>query len=679
MKNFFNPRSIAIVGATDKKGKVGRVVAENILKLGYGGKVFLVNPKHKVLFWKKCYPSLEEIKEKVDLAIIIVPAQSVADVVRSGAEVTKNFVVISAGFSEIGEVGKKREEELKKIAEEQKLSILGPNCLGFIVPSLGLNASFAGGMPEKGNVAFVSQSGALAVALADMAGENGLGFSKIASIGNQMQIEETEMLEYLARDKDTKVIGLYLEGIKNGARFVEVAQRVCREKPVVVLKAGRSEKSQKAIISHTGALAGSDEITSAVFEKAGILRANNLEEFFNLLNLISRVNAPINNKAAIITNAGGAGVITADAFTGKEIKLAEFGKETLGKLKKVLPEESALENPIDLLGDAEEIRYKKTLNIVDKEEIGTVICILTPQHQTPVEKIAAVISDFKKKTGKLVISVFMGGKRVEEAVVWSREKNIPNFSFPEQTVEVLNSYYNWSVSKPQGGQSIQGANRDRKKKVADIIEKAKSENRTALFFVEAERIVKMYGINTVETYDAGNLGSLKFPAAAKVDSSNILHKTEKRALILDIKSPKELEEAIAKLKADFAGENIVVQPMLERDTELILGIKRDEVFGPVIVFGLGGIYTEVFKLVDFLIPPASIEEVKFALSKSKIGFLFKGIRGRDAHNINEISGILAGLSSLALECPEIKEFDINPLLVYNDGRKAVAVDIKIII
>ncbi|EKE19423.1 MAG: hypothetical protein ACD_9C00022G0001, partial [uncultured bacterium] len=418
LESLFLPESIAIVGASNKKGKVGTVIADNISKLGYKGRIYYVNPSYKILKLKRCYDSLGEINKNIDLAIVSVPAKFVLDVVKDGMKVTKNFVIISAGFSEIGKEGAQREKELYELARKNDLNILGPNCLGFIVPKNKLNASFAGGMPNAGNIAFVSQSGALAVALMDKANGEQIGFSHVISIGNQMQLDESELLEYLANNKETKVIGMYLEGIKNGEKFLEVAKRVSKIKPIVILKAGKTEKAQQAISSHTGALAGSDEIVDVAFEKAGVIRANDLDEFFDLLTLISFTDAPRNNKVAVVTNAGGAGVLTTDAFKNKKIVLAELPAKIKAEIKSKLPMEASVENPIDLLGDADEVRYDDALKIVGSN-VGTIISVLTPQQQTPVEKISKVIFENKIKN-VVTAAVFIGGTRVAGAIHFLR-------------------------------------------------------------------------------------------------------------------------------------------------------------------------------------------------------------------------------------------------------------------
>jgi len=695
LEKLFSPTSIAIVGASEEDGKVGNVIAKNILTFGYAGKVFLVNPKHGTLFGQKCYKSLNEIEEVVDLAVIVIPAKFVTAEIGQNADKIKNYVIISAGFSEIGEEGKTREEELKKIAEEKDLNILGPNCLGFISPVMKLNATFAGGMPQIGNIALLSQSGALAVGMLDIAERENYGFSCVISIGNKMDIDESEVLEYLTTDEKTKVIGMYLEGIKNGQKFMATAAKVGKIKPIVLLKAGKTEKSQKAISSHTGALAGSDEIISAICEKAGIMRAENLEEFFNLINLVSLTEPPKTDLTAAVTNAGGPGVLATDAFKDKNIKLADLSDKTKADLRKFLPVESSVENPIDVLGDAKEDRYKKVLATLGKDvNIGSYLAILTPQDQTPVNKIASKIIQFSAKGGSAsggknknqstIVTSFIGGKRVERAQRKLRENGVPNFKFPHQAVEALDKYYDWNNKKNDAVIENYFPDNERVLKVRTIIQKAKNEGRRALYFSEAKEVMDLYGIKTADIKEImpnfqGLTLEVKFPVVLKVDSDKVLHKTDKQGLILNIKNQEELDTAINQMQGNFPGERLIVQPMLPKNTELILGIKKDDIFGPVVVYGLGGIYTEVFKMVNFLVPPVTTEKIEREISRSKTGFLFVETRGQKPHNTKELANILLGISQLAQEIAEVKEFDINPLLIYNDGKEAVAVDVKIII
>ncbi|MDO8529289.1 MAG: acetate--CoA ligase family protein, partial [bacterium] len=537
---------------------------------------------------------------------------------------------------------------------------------------------------KQGNISFVSQSGALISAMLDISAKENFGFSNIISIGNKMQISESDLFEYLEKDLETKVIGMYLEGIKNGDKFKNLAQKLSKIKPVVILKAGKTEKAKQAISSHTGALAGSEAVIQALFKKTGIVQVENFSEFLNILKLISITGVPLSEKVAVITNAGGPGVLTTDAFQGKEIKMAEFSEETKNKLRKSLPQESSVQNPIDLLGDAKEDRYEKILEIVKQtNEAGSVIILLTPQENTPVKKIAEKIVAFKNGANIPIIAVFLGGEKIKSSVELFNKSGIVNFYFPEQAIVSLDKYYLWKKYKETSENIDNPAEIDenRTEKIKEIIEKAKEEQRKALFFSEAKEIMDLYEIDTVKYQEVtpDTVLELDFPLVLKVDSDKILHKTDKQGLILNIKNEDELKEAYEKIAGNFPGEKIIIQPMEEIKTELILGIKKDETAGPVVVFGLGGIYTEIFKMVDFLIPPASLSEIREIILKSPIKFLFEESRGQKAHNLENFSGILKRLSVLAQEVQEIKELDINPLLIYNDGKKSLAVDIKIII
>jgi acetate---CoA ligase (ADP-forming) len=688
LEKIFNPKSIAIVGASEEDGKVGNTIAKNILELGYRGEVYLVNSKYDHLFGRKCYRKFSDIEESVDLAILAIPAKFILEEVEKNAKKVKNYVIISAGFSETDIAGQERERELLEVARKKNLNILGPNCLGFIVPKLRLNASFAGGLPEAGNLSFVSQSGALAVAVMDIARKENFKFSNVISIGNKMSVGEAEILNFLATDKDTEVIGMYLESIGNGSEFMRVASSVAKKKPIVILKAGKNPKTQKAISSHTGALAGDDDVTSAILEKTGVLRADNLEEFFDLLSLLKNNQAPKSKETAIVTNAGGVGVLTADSFSGKAIELWNVPEGIKKELRSFLPAEVSVENPIDILGDAKDDRYLKTLEVIcSRKEVGSVICILTPQDQTPVDKIAEVIVDFRKKTSKLILTVFLGGERVESAVRKFKGNGVCNFKFPDSAVHALDGSFRWgnfenSRSKPEK----KFINARRRNKILKIIEKAKSEGRSALYFSESAEVMEAYGVNVVENFSGAESLNFQrkkipfnFPVVLKVDSDKVLHKTDKKGLILNIENPEKLQSSISRMKANFPGARLLIQPMAEKGTEIILGIKRDEIFGPVVVCGLGGIYTEIFKMVDYFVPPLNLGQIEDRLVKGKLQFLFSGARSQKKYDLKELARILQGVAQLSIEIPEICEFDINPLVIYNDRKEALALDVKIIL
>ncbi len=677
-ETFFNPGSIAIIGATDGAGKVGTVITRNILKLGYQGKVFLVNPTRKELYGKKCYAKLEDIEENMDLAVVIIPAGIVPEVVKNGAHKAKNFVIVSAGFGESGPEGKKRELELSEIAAEKNISILGPNCLGFIIPRLRLNATFAGGMPKRGNIGFITQSGALAVALLDIFEKCQPGFSGIFSIGNKMQVDESDLIEYLGNDANTKVIGLYLEGVKNGQKFINITKKISRIKPLVILKTGKTREAQKAITSHTGVLVGSDSVADAVFEKCGIIRANDLDQFTNLLQLLSCAKVPKNDLVAIVTNAGGGGVLATDAFKDKKIKLAGLSKGTKDKLRLILPEAASVTNPIDVLGDAHEDRFENSLSLLNGEEAGSVLCILTPQEQTPVEKIAEKIIEFSRKTDKTILTSFIGGEKIRESVNKMNSEEVTNFEYPEKAIGVLDKYFIWGNNQKKL-EIKHEPNLIRIGFSKKIINCALKERRKALFFSEAKKIMDLYGIKVVDTWNLHQAVNIKYPAVLKIDSDRILHKTDKKGVFLGIKNYEELKRESQKLKSYFPGTNIIIQPMSSDHQELIVGFKRDETFGPVIAFGLGGIYTEVFKMINFAVPPLDVQEARELIGRSKISVLFGKNRGMESYDVEELAGIISKTGFIARENPDIKELDINPLFVYNNGRRAEACDIKIII
>ncbi len=683
LEDLFAPKSIAIVGASNKKNKIGTILANNIIGLGYKGKVFFVNPSYGMLGLRKCYSSLEKIPKEVDLAILAIPAKFVLETIEKSADKIKNFVIISAGFSETGTNGKKLEDKINKLAQAKGLNILGPNCLGFIAPTVKLNASFAGGMPENGNIAFVSQSGALAVALMDKAKNERLAFSKIISVGNKMQISESELIEYLGNDDRTKVIGIYLEGIKDGAKFLKAAGKVSLKKPIVILKAGKTAKTQLAIASHTGALAGSDEITSVAFEKTGIIRANDLDEFLNLLKLISNYPSPKSSLCGVVTNAGGAGVLATDAFKDKNLSLADISDKAKKKLKKILPAESSVENPLDLLGDAQDDRYRAVLEILRNEKIENIFCLLTPQGQTKVGQIALVATEYSQKKDLNIIPVFIGGEKISQALSSFVKNGLVNFATPEAAVGALEKYRVWQQFTDSSTKvSALKIDHKRKDKAQLIISKAIAEKRKALSFSDSAEVMKLYGIEAVahadvtqENIENLNLG---FPLALKIDSDTVLHKTDQGGLILGIKNIEQLKQSFSQMQEKFPGEKIIAQAQVDKFAEIILGIKRDAIFGPVIVYGLGGIYTEVFKLVNFLLVPMNLREIEMQIMKSKISFLFKGVRGQAACDSKQFAKILLGLMHFAQENLQVKEFDINPLFIHNYKQDACAVDIKII-
>lgn len=686
IKGFFAPRSIAVVGATQREGAVGAILCRNLLSYGYDGEVFFVNPRHATIFDRSCYPTVKDIGKKIDLVIVVVPSSAVMAIVIHAASVAKNFVVISAGFGESDEEGKMREQELSRIALEKGLTILGPNCLGFLVPALSLNASFAGGMPLEGSVALLSQSGALAVALLDRAVRERIGFSRVVSIGNKMDIDESVLLNDLAEDDRTKVIALYLEGIADGAAFLAAAKKIMRKKPVIVLKAGVSDVARKAIALHTGALAGADDVMSVAFEKAGIMRVATIEEFFTLIKICDvlpkrfLLQKKDRISIAVITNAGGPGVLTVDRCREGAVAIAHLSEKTKRALRTVLPTAASVENPVDVLGDADAQRYRDVIRIVMEDAaVDALLVLLTPQEQTPVEEIARIIVDAAQTDEKPIITSFIGGERVRSAVTRFASARIPSVPFPERAIDALHHIVRQTF--PSRDRRV-ARNGERQNDVGRIFARVISEGRTALYYEEIRSVCTAYGFPLLQSWEVhgGDIPrDVSYPCVAKIDSARILHKTDVEGVILPLHTPVELAKAIMTLTRRFPGERIIVQPFLPREMEIILGIHRDPVFGPVALMGIGGIYTEALNRKQLFLPPLSPSAITNEILRGSLGFLFRTTRGRVAIDAEKMGALVHALLLLADENPIVQSLDVNPLLVYNAGADVVAADLKILL
>lgn len=685
LSQLFKPRSIAVIGASSTKGKVGNMIAKNILAHTYTGAVYFVNPGKSTILGRKSYSSVGEISDVVDCAIVAVPAAFVIDVITSAMGKCKNFVVISAGFGESGQAGHNREMQLNALAQENNLTILGPNCLGFLMPSFGLNASFAYGLPEDGHVAFISQSGALLVAMMDKAQEDHIGFSALISIGNKMQVGAAELIEYFIDDSSTTVIALYLEGVVEGEAFLRAVARARKaDKKVIVLKSGLSDDAQRAIALHTGSLAGSDEVFSAALKKVGAVRADSMDDFFALVLMGSHMHTDIegNVRIGIVTNAGGPGVLATDVIAQEDgVSMSILESQTKKILRTKLPLAASVHNPVDVLGDATIERYDDGIStLIADDHVDVILVLLTPQDQTPVDAVAHLLVAKQKTTKKMIIASFVGGVRVQDAIDILRAGNIVHFVSPKRAMHALAQITADSkVFMPQ----CPSLNTKRAKDVDTIITNA--QPRKALFFDEVVHIAQLYDITISPFFDitAGISASMRiaYPCVAKVDNPSVLHKTDRGGVILPIKTLAELDRARAVLRHAFTEKDtrIIVQKLVPHDTELIIGMIRDSIFGVTVVAGLGGIYTEVFHMADRYIAPLSITEIKHTLTHGMLGFLFSGTRGKECYNKDDIARMIYAIALIGLENPQIKAIDINPYLIYNDDTADVAVDFKVII
>jgi len=696
MKELFKPKSIAVVGASREPGKVGHAVIRNIIDNGYRGEVYPINPRTDKILGLTTYKSVLEVPGDIDLAVVVVPAQAVLDVIEEcGKKGVKYAVVISAGFKEIGGEGIERENKLVEIARKYGVRVVGPNCLGIMDLHTPLNASFAS-MPEtKGGIAFLSQSGALLSAILDWAPRVGVRFSKIVSLGNKADLNEVDFLAYLGEDPETKVILLYLESIVNGKGFIEVSSTVTRKKPLILLKGGITEAGAKAALSHTGAMAGGVTALKAALKKAGVIQASTVSELFDMAIAFNSQPIPTGNRVGIVTNAGGGGVLTSDLLVSKGLKLAEPSRQTIEYLRSVLPPVASVYNPVDVIGDAKADRYGVAIEALLKDpNIDGLLVILTPQVVTEPEETAKVIVGLSRKyPSKPVLAIFMGGEKVEKATKILVENNIPVYDMPERAVIAmygLSSYGELREVLTKVLEYVEVFDVD-KEKALEIIEEVRRENRRMLLEYEAKEVIRSYGIPVVPTKLAVSedraveiARRLGYPVVAKISSPDIIHKSDIGGVITNLRSDEEVAEAFrtvisnARRYASTASiYGVTIQKMVPKGREVIIGATKDPVFGHLIMFGLGGIYTELFKDVSFRLAPLSLHEAREMVTETRAYTLLRGFRGEPPADINSIINILLRVSKLVTDIPQIVEIDINPLFVYEVG--AIAVDARIII
>jgi acetyltransferase len=678
LKDLFDPNSIAVVGASAHHQKIGFLVLKNILDGGHRAKIYPINPDADSILGLKCYPSVLNIKDRIDLAVIIVPAKVVPLVMNEcGQKRIKTAIIISSGFSELGDKGKELQQEVFEIAQNYGITVLGPNCLGLIDPVNKLNISFGGALPKMKNTAFISQSGATGTAILDWAKENGMGFSHFISLGNKIDLNENDLLRYLAKDDKTKVILCYLESITDGKEFIEIAKQITPKKPLIILKSGRTAAGQKAASSHTGALAGDEMVTETAFAEAGIIRAESLEDFFELALIFSELQKAT-SEALIITNAGGPAVIATDSIAdSKNLSFYKYEQKEISEITKYLPGINPL-NPLDLLGDATSERFDIILSKFAGKNIFKIV-LITPQIDTDVENIAKTI--VKYKDNKTLV-VLIGGKKFASAKKILAEAEIPYFSYPERAIKALDGFVG-PKPKISEGHFVKGF-----KKVAEkILDKTR-----VLTDAEVAKILAAYHIPMADSFLTTNANqaieaakNIGFPVVLKVTSPDILHKTEAGAVKLNINDADELrisyQEVLKNAKRHFPKANILgvtVYKMNKTKVEIALGAKRDPNFGPVIMFGFGGIYIEIIKDFALGIGPISIEDAQEMIESVKLYPLLTGFRGGEVYDVKAIAKAISGLSMLMKDFEIIKEIDINPLIVEEKNAGILALDAKII-
>ena len=699
LEKIFYPKSVAIVGATKGIGTVPYDIVMSILKSDFQGIVYPVSPKEKFIAGVKAYKYVIDIEDPVDLAIIVFPS-SVCHMAleQCGKKGIKAVVIISAGFKEVGAEGLEREKQLIEIAQKYGISFIGPNCLGVINtdPSANLNASFARKMPEEGSIGFLSQSGALCTAVLDYARAKHIGFSKFVSFGNKADISEIDLLYYLAEDEKTKVILLYLEEISDGRALMDAVKDIIKKyrKPILAIKSGRTSEGASAAASHTGSLAGSDEIVDAAFRQAGILRCNNIEEMFNKAIALTYQPLPKGNRVAIVTNAGGPGVLTTDSAIHEGLTLAKFSDATTEIFRKNLPKTANIKNPVDVIGDAKADRYNIAITEAMKDDnVDGAFVILTPQSMTDINTIATEVVSVSHQSNKPIYASFMGASDVASGIDILQRNKIPHYILPESMCKSFASAYHFQEQLNENGNGVKHYSEADKSKAHTILNSAIENKRTFLPESEAVNVLKAYGLPVLENAvahskeDAAKLSSeIGFPLVMKIISDDIVHKFDVKGVILNIQSPEEAEAAytsiiknVTILKPEARIKGIMVTKQIPQGEEVILGMKRDPSFGAVIMFGFGGIFVEVFKDVAFRVAPIDKVTAHRLIDETKASRLLKGARGRTKRDIESIAESLQRLSQLALECPQIKELDINPLIVLEEGKGCFVADAKIML
>ncbi len=700
LKALFEPKSIAVIGASRREDSVGYAILDNLVTEPFQGKIYPVNPKADTLKDIKCYPSISDISGPVDLAVLVVPSKVVpATLKQCGEKGVKAAIIITAGFKEIGLEGKQLEKEAVAIAEEYNMPLLGPNCLGLINcdSNLRMNASFSRFMPKPGNIAFISQSGALGTAVLDYAKGKDIGFSKFISLGNKANLSELDILMYLKDDPQTDVILMYVEDLACGREFIKAAREITgdleKTKPILAIKSGRTAEGAKAASSHTGSLMGSDKVYDAIFAQSGVMRVDSVGEIFDYALAFANQPLPESNRVAIVTNAGGPGIMATDSCVRYKLKMAELQPETIAELRKHLPPTANFSNPIDVIGDAHADRYENALkSIVADPNVDGVIVILTPQAMTDIKDTAKIIVKISKETNKPILTCFMGLADVYSGVEILEKNLIPHYPFPGEaahTMSVMAKYKQW-IGRPRMKFTQNEVDRD---KAAAILEEAKESGKNYLTIDQSMDVFKAYGFPllpyafAVSAEEAAKKAErVGFPVVMKVVSQDVVHKFDVGGVQLDLRNKEDvtkaydqmMESIITKLpKAKIDG--VFIQAMGKKGKEVILGMNRDPHFGPTLMFGLGGIYVEVLKDVTFRLAPIRKSGARHMVEEIRTYALLKGVRGEAPSDTETIVDCLTRLSQLSMEQDLIDEIDINPLLVYSEGEGARVVDARIII
>lgn len=697
LKAFFQPASVAVIGASTNPSKLGYAVLRNLVEGGYGqrGKIYPINPRADEILGYPVYPSVIDVPGDIDLAVIVVPYHLVPDILRTcGEKGIPAAIVISAGFREAGMEGLERERELVAIAKEFHIRLIGPNCLGVMDTFSPLNATFAPDIPPSGPMAFMSQSGALGIAILDWAQSGRLGLSKFVSLGNKADVDEVDLLRAWANDEHTRVILLYSEELTDGQEFIRTARQVVRQKPVLAIKSGVTQSGARAVSSHTGSLAGAEQAYQAAFRQAGVLQTDSLEELFDIA-LAFGYQPPLNgDRIAIVTNAGGPGILATDALERAGLTIARFELDTIHVLEQYLPDAASAANPVDVLGDATPERYRFTLETVAADpNVDGILAVLVPQAVLDIKAGAEAVATLADQIDKPILACFMGEARMRPAIDILKAHDVPNYPFPKRAARVFKALADYRQIRQRPDPEYVQFSID-PSSVRQVIAKVRSEGRVSIGDAEARTILKTYGLQIPRSHltetpeQAAEIAArIGYPVVLKIASPDILHKTDVGGVRLGLRNSQEVQDAFELMvyraqrylpEARLWG-CLVQQMVPPGGLEVLIGMVRDPQFGPLVTFGLGGIHVEALKDVTFRIAPFSHHEAKSMLKEIRAHALLDGLRGQPPADKEALVDSLLRVGQLVQDFPEIAELDINPLVVYPKGQGAIAIDMRLVL
>jgi acetyltransferase len=687
---FFSPKGVALIGASSNAQKLSYGILENMGRYGFRGAIYPVNPKADEILGHKCYADISQVPDPVDLAVIVLPAPATPAVIKAcGERGIKSVIIISGGFREVGGEGKDLEAEVLRIKDEYGMRIIGPNCVGTVGLHSGFNSTFINGLPDAGAIGLVSQSGAVCGGVVDYVIGKGVGFSVFASLGNEADINETDLIAYLADDPNTKVIAAYVEAINHGQHFIEVARKVTRKKPIVILKSGRTQDGARSVSSHTGSLAGAHSAYAAAFKQSGVIEANSISELFDTAMALAGSKLPKGNRVAVLTNAGGPAALMADSLSVNGLTIPDLSEQTRKTLREGLVPSAQVENPVDMLGGASPAEYNLAVKTVLADpNVDIAIPVLVPQSLVSVEDVARNIIEAAKTSDKPVIVFFMGDASIQEGRKILHDAGIPTFDYPERIGPALGGLLRYAQYLESGVESRHTSLQVNKEQAAKLLKgKSSLGEADTRPLLEAYAIAVVQGAVATSADEAGKLAE-KFGGklAMKIVSPDILHKSDVGGILLNIEGAEAASQAYAALmskvaaaKPDAKLEGVLMEQMAKPGNEVIIGMQRDAQFGPLMMFGMGGIYVELLTDVSFRVAPLTRADAQAMIAETKAGKLLKGLRGAKASDMDAVVDTLMKLSQLAVDFPQIQEIEINPLSVAEKGQGVLALDGRVIL